>query len=59
MTKTTFQMLCNKNSPLLSQVIPLQKVTLLFFDVHGGVYSANVFTSPIIRIKVKKQLKRV
>ncbi len=51
MTITTFQMLCNEISLLVSQVMLYYRTKLRdFFDVHGQIYLVNVFPSPIIRI---------
>ncbi len=49
MTTTTFQMLCNETGPLVRQVMPPHYTkSHYFFDVHGGIYSANEFPSPIL-----------
>ncbi len=48
-TITTFQMLCNAIGSLVSQVLPSYCTkSHAFFDVHGGIYSANAFPSSII-----------
>ncbi len=51
MTITTFQMLCNEISPLVSQVMPSHHAKSHdVFDAHGGIYSPNALPSPIIRL---------
>ncbi len=46
----TFQMLWNEVCPLVNQVLPFHCAKSHdLFDAHGGIYSANVFPSPIIR----------
>ncbi len=60
MTITTFQMLCNEISPLVSQVMLYYRTKLrYFFDVHGQIYLVNVFPSPIIRINFSKKSKTI
>ncbi len=51
MTITAFQMLCNEIGPLFSQVMPSHRTKSHDFIVaHVGIYSVNVFPSPIIHI---------
>ncbi len=58
-------MLRNEIGSLVSQVMPSHSTKSHdFVNVQGGIYSHNVFPSPIIRInpfshKVKNRLKRV
>ncbi len=40
----------NQSTGSSSYAAPLRNVTWPFSDVHGGIYSANAFPSPIIRI---------
>ncbi len=52
----------NEIGLLVSQVLPAHSTNSHYFVVHGGIYSANAFSSSIIRINPfshkKKKLKQ-